>query len=569
MTQPHDADIIPLTREPDPAMRGGEFGWRIFVDAAVPPAAAIISFASGLLLLLSASQPNVSERMTELLTVLPLPLVEISHFVASMLGMLLMFLAVGLWRRIDTAWWIAIGVLSAGAALSVMKALHWEEAMLLLLAALALAPFRPSFYRRGHLSDGLVTLPSMLAIFAATGLAIWGLLAAYENVPYQDDLWWTFLRDSDAPRSMRALAGAVTLGCIVAAWQLAGVRQNRKAGPGAAADMVRATAILESAIDGHPDANLMFSGDKSFVFTPSGKSFVMYGQRGGLWIAMGNPVGPAEEQTDALIAFHEAADHAGKSPVIYAAGGDLLPALAEMGYAIRKIGEAACINLPAFSLDGPSRARLRQGRNRAHRDGWRVEILQPGSPVPWEDLQQISDAWLKSHSGREKAFSLGRYEPACLARFPIALVRNEAGGPPVAFASLWPSPGHKELAVDLMRHGPGAPNGVMDFLFVEVALWAKGQGFAIFDLGMAPLSGLRPSRYAPALTKVGHLAYDRGESLYGFRGLRAYKSKFAPDWKPLFIAAPPRVSLPVALMSVALLTSGGVLGLLRPGRSSK
>ena len=328
MTQPHDADIIPLTREPDPAMRGGEFGWRIFVDAAVPPAAAIISFASGLLLLLSASQPNVSERMTELLTVLPLPLVEISHFVASMLGMLLMFLAVGLWRRIDTAWWIAIGVLSAGAALSVMKALHWEEAMLLLLAALALAPFRPSFYRRGHLSDGLVTLPSMLAIFAATGLAIWGLLAAYENVPYQDDLWWTFLRDSDAPRSMRALAGAVTLGCIVAAWQLAGVRQNRKAGPGAAADMVRATAILESAIDGHPDANLMFSGDKSFVFTPSGKSFVMYGQRGGLWIAMGNPVGPAEEQTDALIAFHEAADHAGKSPVIYAAGGDLLPALA-------------------------------------------------------------------------------------------------------------------------------------------------------------------------------------------------------------------------------------------------
>lgn len=544
------------------AARSGEFGWRVFVDAAVPPIAATMSLAAGALLLFSAAQPNLAGRMRELLTVLPLPLVEISHFIASLLGMLLLFLAAGLWRRIDTAWWAALAVLIAGAGVSLLKALHWEEALLLAAAACLLLPFRRSFYRRGHMRDGLVSVPALLIILAVTGLAIWLLLAAYQNVPYQEDLWWTFLGDSDAPRSMRALAGAVMLGLVVAAFQFAAVARSRPSGDEREADLARAATIFAGSPHGHPDANLMFVGDKSFVFTASGNSVVMYGQRGGLWIAMGNPVGPEAEWVEALVTFHEAADHAGKSPVIYAASGDLLPALVDLGYTIRKIGEAACIELPAFSLEGPARARLRQARNRAHRDGWRLDVIAPGGEVPWAALKQISDAWLKSHSGSEKAFSLGRYDEVYLARFPIALIRQEATGEPVAFASLWPSPGGRELAVDLMRHGPSAPAGVMDFLFTEVALWAKGEGFEVFDLGMAPLSGLRAGRYSPALTNVGQIAYDRGESLYGFRGLRAYKSKFAPGWKPLFIAAPPRVSLPVALMSVALLTSGGLLGLI-------
>lgn len=83
---------------------------------------------------------------------------------------------------------------------------------------------------------------------------------------------------------------------------------------------------------------------------------------------------------------------------------------------------------------------------------------------------------------------------------------------------------------------------------------------------MAPLAGLKAGRHAPALNNVGQIAYDRGEALYGFRGLRSYKAKFQPDWRPLFIAAPPRVSLPVALAAVALLTSGGVRGLIGFGR---
>ena len=162
------------------------------------------------------------------------------------------------------------------------------------------------------------------------------------------------------------------------------------------------------------------------------------------------------------------------------------------------------------------------------------------------------------HEGTEKAFSLGRFDPAYLDLTPLAVVRSE--GRIVAFANLLTAP--DEAAVDLMRYAPDAPHGVMDYLYTRCTQWAKDQGMARFDLGMAPLSGLEDRRMAPVFARVGALVYDEGGALYGFQGLRSYKAKFAPDWRSRFIAAPASTPLPLALLDVALLTSGGWLGML-------
>ncbi len=140
----------------------------------------------------------------------------------------------------------------------------------------------------------------------------------------------------------------------------------------------------------------------------------------------------------------------------------------------------------------------------------------------------------------------------------MAVVRE--GGRIVAFANLLTSP--DEAAVDLMRHRPDAPHGVMDYLFIRCAQWAKAEGLASFDLGMAPLAGLEDRRIAPVFARVGALVFEEGGALYGFQGLRSYKGKFGPDWRSRFIAAPVSTPLPLALLDVALLTSGGWLGML-------
>ena len=176
------------------------------------------------------------------------------------------------------------------------------------------------------------------------------------------------------------------------------------------------------------------------------------------------------------------------------------------------------------------------------------------TPHLWTELAPISERWLKSHNGDEKGFSLGAFNPNYLARHAIGIVRKQDA--PIAFANVWLSPDKTRAALDLMRFDPEhAPPGVMDFLITELLLWAQAEGVKTFDLGMAPLAGLAEDRYASLFARLGKLAAQMGEPLYGFEGLRTFKSKFGPRWEPRYIAAPGSWTLPLVLADVAMLTS--------------
>jgi phosphatidylglycerol lysyltransferase len=542
--------------------RDGTFGWWVLIAEFAPKIASILVFGAGLALLASAAQPALPERLTALLNAWPLGLVELSHLMASVVGVLLLLVAGGLWRRLDGAYWLTLLLLVVGAVFSLIKALDFEEALVLMILAVALAPCRNAFFRRSQLTSALFSGPWTIGVLLALVFSIWLMFASYENEQYRDDLWWTILRDSDISRSFRALAVAVVIGILALAWVSLHPVDPKPDAATKAKNLAKADQIFATSAQARGEANLLYSGDKQFIFTPSGKSFVMYRRRGGHWIAMGDPVGPIDERDEALSAFHAAADQASANPVIYAASLAMLPHLVDHGFTVRKIGEAAIIDLATFNLEGPTRARLRQTRNRLVREGWGVSVLLPGSPRDLSALKEVSDAWLKAHKGREKQFSLGRFENDYLQRFPIAIVHQQ-NGPPVAFASLWPTPDKGVVAIDLMRYGPHAPTNVMDFMFLGIIDWAKSQGFATLDLGMTPLAGLSHRHYAPLFSKLGAAVYRWGEDIYGFKGLRAYKAKFQPQWTPVFIAASSHVSLPVAMLDAALLTSGGITAALQ------
>ena len=123
-----------------------------------------------------------------------------------------------------------------------------------------------------------------------------------------------------------------------------------------------------------------------------------------------------------------------------------------------------------------------------------------------EDMRAVSDAWLAAKAGREKRFSLGAFDPAYLARFPVALVRVE--GRIVAFANIWVSGDGEEASCDLMRHHPDAPYGTMEMMMVRLIEWARRQGYERFNLGMAPLSGMPSGRLAPVWAQLGHALFD-------------------------------------------------------------
>ena len=93
------------------------------------------------------------------------------------------------------------------------------------------------------------------------------------------------------------------------------------------------------------DAVLAMMGDKSFVFSPSRRSFLMYAKRGRSWVALHDPVGPCEEWP-ALIARFVALAHAhGGRAAFYQVRPEALPLYLDAGLKLMKLGEEACISL--------------------------------------------------------------------------------------------------------------------------------------------------------------------------------------------------------------------------------
>ncbi len=527
-----------------------------WVSGMVPRFLAATTFAGGIVLLLSGATPAIHGRLSVLRNLLPLPVLEISHFLGSLAGLGLLLLAAALQQRLDAAYHLAAALLGCGAVLSLLKGLDYEEAILLGLMLLVLLPCRRHFYRHSALLREPLTRGWAIAVVAAAVGTTWVGFFAHRHVEYSHELWWQFTLLGDAPRFLRA-----GVGVVVGALVFGTVRLLRPARPVVLPPSAGVLEQVQAIVDASPrcSARLGFLGDKSFLLSETSRAFVMYGVSGRSWVSMGDPVGPVEEQRELVWRFREECDRYAAWPVFYEVGPDQLPVYLDVGLAPLKIGEEGRVPLEAFSLEGSARKEFRHVMRRAERERATFEIVPPegvADLVP--ELRAVSDAWLTEKNTREKSFSVGSFRPEYLQRFPVAVVRRE--GSIVAFADVWLGAEREELSPDLMRYGPGAPYAAMDYLFLELMLWGKSQGYRWFSLGGAPLSGLGDHPLAPLWHRAGTFLFRYGEHFYNFQGLRAYKDKFEPVWKPLYLVSPGGFALPRIIANVAALISGGLSG---------
>jgi phosphatidylglycerol lysyltransferase len=522
------------------------------VSHAVAPALlSALTFTGGLILLVSGALPAVKQRMTLLGDIVPLPFVEASHIASSLVGTLLLVLAAGLYRRLDGAFLMARILLVAGIVFSLLKGLDYEEATVLLGILLLLQWTRGAFYRHTALTGDLLTPPWIIAFATAIGTSAALALFAHKHVAYSSDLWWHFALHGGAARSLRA---ELAVGILSLALLVRYLMAPRRVKPEVSPPSELFTEALTFA--DRTDAMLAFTGDKRFLCAPEGDAFLAYQIQGHSWIAMGDPVGNRERWPDLMWDFRTRADAEQGRVLFYELSVEAVPATIDMGLTLIKYGEEATVDLTGFSLDGPQAKSLRYAMRRGEAAGARFEVLTaPLTAETIAELDPVSDMWL-NHKGRsEKAFSLGRFDPEYLTRFDCAVIRME--GRIVAFANIWATPNHAELSIDLMRHVDGLDFSAMDFLFSHLMLLGRERGYRSFSLGMAPLAGLEVRRFAPLWAQAGNLLFKRGEALYGFEGLRRYKSKFGPSWTPRYIAAAGNISLMRGLIDLNSLISSG------------
>ena len=392
------------------------------------------------------------------------------------------------------------------------------------------------------------------------GASVWLGFFDYKHIEYSNSLWWDFAFTSNAPRFLRATLVLVILALCFALIQLIRPAPGLPGRP-SEADLERVRRIIAASPVGA--ANLALLGDKNLMFSDSGNSFIMYAVIGRTWVALGDPVGPAAEHADLAWKFRELCDLYDGRPVFYHINAENLSLYADLGLNFLKLGEEARVALgdASASLDRPERKDLRYARKRAEREGASFEMIPPGgADAIMPELVRISNAWLQTRQTREKGFSVGYFDAGYLRNFHIALVRKN--GVPVAFASLWLAADHEELMVDLMRHIENELYGVMDFLFAELMLWGSAQGYKWLNLGMAPLSGFENNQLASIWHKLGNFLFEHGENFYNFEGLRRYKAKFSPEWRPKYLASTGGLALPKILFDVSTLVAGGLRGVI-------
>ncbi|MFT4151567.1 MAG: bifunctional lysylphosphatidylglycerol flippase/synthetase MprF [Paracoccaceae bacterium] len=521
-----------------------------------PSLVAMLSLVCGVMLVFSSVLPTPAEDLDWLSGVIPIQLLEAAHFLSSLLGLGLVVAARGLTQRLDGAFWAALLAASLAFAFAFLKAIAPYEAAVLAVLIVALAISRRLFTRRASLFAQALT-PVWIAAIAMIAVSAMGILFfVYKDVEYSNHLWWQFEFSEEAPRGLRAVLGVTIAASVIALHSLLRPMRPRPVAP-TAAEIDRAVAIVNAQDNG--DANLVRMGDKSLIFAEAGDAFIMYGVQGRSWICLFGPIGVPEAFPGLIWGFVEAARAAGGRAVIYQAAPDLLPACADAGLRGLKLGEMATVDLTGFDLQTSRRAEQRQALRRGERDGMSFALL-PATEVPaiMDELQAISDGWLSQHEAREKGFALGRFDRDYVAQQPVAILRKE--GRVVAFATVMVTDTLAEATLDLMRFAADAPRGAMDFLFASLLVQMKEQGYRRFNLGMAPLSGMATHASAPIWNHFGQTVFEHGERFYNFKGLRAFKSKFFPDWEPRYLVVGGGFSPMAALLDVTLLIGGGLKG---------
>jgi phosphatidylglycerol lysyltransferase len=228
----------------------------------------------------------------------------------------------------------------------------------------------------------------------------------------------------------------------------------------------------------------------------------------------------------------------------------------DMGLTVLKIAEEARVSLKSFKLETLASADLKNTYQRfKEKEDYQFEVLPPEGIQPHiASMREVSEAWLSKNKTREKGFSVGFFNEEYLRRFPLAIVRKE--GKIAAFTNLLQGSAKEEVGVDLLRSSAEAPEFLVDYLLLEVMLWAKEKGHKWFTLGSAPLLDVAESPLAPFKDQIAETLspYTPGAKL---PDIRKEKERFNPEWSPKYIASSGNLSLQVAFNNIRSLISKG------------
>jgi len=492
-------------------------------------APAVLAFGAalaGAIGIVSALTPEFADRSELVRGVLPPGVPEAARVLALSFGIVLIWTARGLARRRWRAWKLAVALVCASAVAHLAKGLDFEETATTLVLLAALWRWRREFSVRGDPATRW-PLAQALAGLVAVGALIW--LRTSDHVGYSERI----------EEALGAIAVVLALRALYL-WFRPHVHRGRQS------DEARLLA-REIVRDEGRDSLCYFAlrQDKSWFFSPTGRSFLAFKVVGGVALVSGDPIGEPEELPDLVRHFTAEAHARGWRVAIVGAAENGRAMYRELGLRSLYVGDEAIVRPESFSLDGRPIRKVRQSVTRLEKAGYTARVL-----APWEvdaelrgQIEEVSAEWRAGT--RERGFSMAM---DALFRYPdsVIVVASDADRHVGGFLQLVPSPATNGYSLATMRRRLDTPNGLMEFLIVEALAWARESEVSELSLNFALFGRVLRADDRHRLLRWLLL---RGDRFFQIERLHAFNRKFFPEWRPRYLCFEHYADLPyVALV---------------------
>ena len=508
-----------------------------------------------------------SSHLTRFHAFVPGTLVNVTHTVSVIIGLLLLMLSHGLKRRKRRAWEAATLLLAGSVVVHVIP-FRQDRIVTAIVSALlvaALLYFRAEFYAVGDPRTrwralwvflGLVVADVAIGltyILLARGLAqdysLWQRVVhvVYGLVGVSGPVRFVPERRSDLFVLLTSALGLFTL--VVTAYLF--FRPARTAGRLGQQDAERVRDLLKKQGDRDSLGYFTLRSDKSIIWSPTGKSCIGYRVVSGVMLAGGDPLGDPEAWPGAIHAFlDEAARHAWV-PAVMGCGELAAEVWCREGeLTALELGDEAVVEVADFSLKGRSMRNVRQMVARVERSGYVADVRRAGD-VGCEQIGEFArqaGSWRGNPTERGFSMALGRLGAAGDENCVIATATENGVLRGILHFVPW---GAEGLSLDLMRRDRSAQPGVNDFLIVETIKAAESLGIKRISLNFAVFRSALERGERIGAGPV--LRLWRGILLFASRwfqieSLYKFNAKFTPAWVPRFFVFPgasdaPRVAL--------------------------
>jgi lysyl-tRNA synthetase class 2 len=546
----------------------------------VPRTAAGVCVALSIVNVLALLAPTWHSHLAAALDLVPGVVENAAVMATTLAGVLLWLLAGGLARRKRRAWLLAVLLLVASLAVRLLaiNQLHVRAVLPIVVTAGLLAlllSYRSEFYALPDPATRARAAKLGVVLFIAGTLVGYAVIEARARVAAASipigvkvlDVWRGFLgipspldtaNGHDDDLVYYALLGiGVGLGLVVLYLLLRAPRH-------VATHDAEAQAAMRQLVSGRgPNDSLGYfalRGDKSVVWSKSGRACIAYGVINGVMLASGDPLGQQGEWPEVMRDFMQRAHQHAWIPAVAACSEDGARLWSRsVGLEALEIGDEAVVYTEEFSLEGRDKRNLRHAVNRLERGGFTTRVRRSAEIPAGEraELDHLSEAWRTGSVERGYSMALGRVcadeDPDCV----IVTVHFEERVCGLLQFVPW---GLDGLSLDVMRRESEMQSGVMDMAICSLLAVGPGTGIQRVSLNFAPFrsalekgarigAGPISRAWRGVLLSASRLAQI--ESIYRFN------EKFRPEWVPRFIMFP--ASRDLARVSMAYLRIEGFL----------